>query len=127
MIAQDGRQFPPLIFPPGGSLTSFLVSLEIGLLPHGRLNPPLWARRSKRDSIFPTRRKSQHQGKIALQPIDYVVPDDPYKDAKQATNYYVFHVIHGVETGVKGESVRRVVRVCCLRFMLMVSWAERAV
>jgi hypothetical protein len=101
LIAQDGRQFPPFIFPPGGSLTSFLIALETGLLPHGRLNPPLWARRSQKDNIFPTRRKSQHQGKIALQPIDYVVPDDPYKDAKQASNYYVFHVIHGVETGVK--------------------------
>ncbi|XP_062504389.1 small G protein signaling modulator 1-like isoform X2 [Corticium candelabrum] len=101
LIAQDGRQFPPLVFPSGGSLTSFLVSLETGLLPHGRLSPPLWARKSKQDSIFPTRRKNQRQGKIALQPIDYVVPDDPFQEARQASNHYVFHVIHGVETGVK--------------------------
>lgn len=102
MITQDGRQFPPLVFPPGGSLTSFLVSLETGLLPHGRLSPPLWARRTKHDSIFPTRRKSQRQGKIALQPIDHVVPDDPCQEARQSENYYVFHVIHGLDTGVKG-------------------------
>ena len=41
LITQDGVQLPPLTFPSGSSLLSFLTCLEQGLNPNGRLDPPL--------------------------------------------------------------------------------------
>lgn len=45
LVGQDGVQRPPIIFPGGGHLASFLSCLETGLLPHGQLDPPLWSAR----------------------------------------------------------------------------------
>lgn len=45
LVGQDGVQRPPIIFPAGGHLASFLSCLETGLLPHGQLDPPLWSAR----------------------------------------------------------------------------------
>ena len=42
LVSQDGIQRPPLHFPQGGHLLSFLSCLENGLLPRGQLEPPLW-------------------------------------------------------------------------------------
>ena len=41
LISHDGVQLPPLSFPSSGSLLSFISCLEQGLLPEGRLDPPL--------------------------------------------------------------------------------------
>ena len=41
LIAQDGVQRPPIRFPTTGSLMRFLECLESGLVPYGRLDPPL--------------------------------------------------------------------------------------
>lgn len=40
-VDRTGQQQPPLHFPIGGHLLAFLSSLENGLLPTGRLQPPL--------------------------------------------------------------------------------------
>ncbi|KAG6446796.1 small G protein signaling modulator 2 isoform X2 [Manduca sexta] len=45
LVGQDGVQRPPIHFPKGGHLLSFLSNLETGLLPHGQLDPPLWSQR----------------------------------------------------------------------------------
>uniref|UniRef100_UPI00358E0C67 small G protein signaling modulator 2-like n=1 Tax=Myxine glutinosa TaxID=7769 RepID=UPI00358E0C67 len=41
LVGQDGVQRPPVHFPPGGHLLSFLTCLESGLAPNGCLDPPL--------------------------------------------------------------------------------------
>lgn len=41
LISQDGVQRPPIRFPTTGSLMRFLECLETGLVPYGRLDPPI--------------------------------------------------------------------------------------
>jgi len=41
MVGVDGIQYPPMNFPPGDNLVTFLGCLEAALLPHGVLSPPL--------------------------------------------------------------------------------------
>ncbi|XP_008563850.1 PREDICTED: small G protein signaling modulator 2 isoform X5 [Galeopterus variegatus] len=56
LVSQDGIQRPPLHFPQGGHLLSFLSCLENGLLPGGQLEPPLWTQQGK-GKVFPRLRK----------------------------------------------------------------------
>nr|XP_045374934.1 small G protein signaling modulator 2 isoform X1 [Camelus bactrianus] len=56
LVSQDGIQRPPLHFPQGGHLLSFLSCLENGLLPQGQLEPPLWTQQGK-GKVFPRLRK----------------------------------------------------------------------
>ncbi|KAK1331479.1 hypothetical protein QTO34_009436 [Cnephaeus nilssonii] len=56
LVSQDGIQKPPLHFPQGGHLLSFLSCLENGLLPRGQLEPPLWTQQGK-GKVFPKLRK----------------------------------------------------------------------
>ncbi|XP_011358146.1 small G protein signaling modulator 2 isoform X8 [Pteropus vampyrus] len=56
LVNQDGIQRPPLHFPQGGHLLSFLSCLENGLLPQGQLEPPLWTQQGK-GKVFPKLRK----------------------------------------------------------------------
>ncbi|XP_023715456.1 small G protein signaling modulator 2 isoform X2 [Cryptotermes secundus] len=56
LVGQDGVQRPPIHFPKGGHLLSFLSCLENGLLPHGQLDPPLWSQRGK-GKVFPKLRR----------------------------------------------------------------------
>ncbi|XP_066119139.1 small G protein signaling modulator 2 isoform X2 [Saccopteryx bilineata] len=56
LVNQDGIQRPPLHFPQGGHLLSFLSCLENGLLPQGQLEPPLWTQQGK-GKVFPRLRK----------------------------------------------------------------------
>ncbi|XP_069998043.1 small G protein signaling modulator 2-like isoform X2 [Penaeus vannamei] len=56
LVGQDGTQHPPIHFPKGGHLLAFLSCLENGLLPHGRLDPPLWSQRGK-GKVFPKLRR----------------------------------------------------------------------
>lgn len=46
LVGQDGVQRPPIHFPKGGHMLAFLSCLETGLLPRGRLDPPLWSQRN---------------------------------------------------------------------------------
>ena len=59
LVGQDGVQRPPMHFQPGGHLLAFLDCLEHGLLPHGHLDPPLWAQRGK-GKVFPKLRRRSH-------------------------------------------------------------------
>ncbi|KAG8189167.1 hypothetical protein JTE90_018459 [Oedothorax gibbosus] len=52
LVGQDGVQRPPLLFPRGGHLLACLSCLENGLLPHGQMDPPLWAQRGT-GKVFP--------------------------------------------------------------------------
>jgi hypothetical protein len=47
LVGQDGVMRPPIKFPRGGHLLSFLSCLENGLLPYGQLDPPLWSQKGK--------------------------------------------------------------------------------
>lgn len=47
MVGRDGVMHPPIIFPKGGHLLSFLSCLETGLVPYGHLDPPLWSEQGK--------------------------------------------------------------------------------
>ena len=38
MVGVDGIQYPPMNFPPGDNLVTFLGCLEAALLPHGGKN-----------------------------------------------------------------------------------------
>ncbi|KAK6642141.1 hypothetical protein RUM44_013864 [Polyplax serrata] len=59
LVGQDGVQRPPIHFPKGGHLLSFLSCLENGLLPHGQLDPPLWSQRGKGKVLPKLRRRSR--------------------------------------------------------------------
>lgn len=80
LISQDGVQLPPLSFPSGGSLLSFLTCLEQGLSPEGRLDPPLLHKNSSlitwpklKKNILPDRLVSAfHDQKDELQSQDFV-------------------------------------------------------
>lgn len=52
LVGHDGVQRPPIHFPEGGHMASFLSCLETGLLPHGQLDPPLWSQKGI-GRIFP--------------------------------------------------------------------------
>ena len=47
LVGQDGVMQPPIRFPKGGHLLSFLSCLENGLMPYGQLDPPLWSQKGK--------------------------------------------------------------------------------
>ncbi|XP_036989637.2 small G protein signaling modulator 2 isoform X8 [Artibeus jamaicensis] len=64
LVSQDGIQRPPLHFPQGGHLLSFLSCLENGLLPRGQLEPPLWTQQGK-GKVFPKLRK-----RGSVRPVD---------------------------------------------------------
>ncbi|KAM5149955.1 small G protein signaling modulator 2 isoform 2-T2 [Callospermophilus lateralis] len=64
LVSQDGIQRPPLHFPQGGHLLSFLSCLENGLLPRGQLEPPLWTQQGK-GKVFPKLRK-----RSSMRPMD---------------------------------------------------------
>lgn len=77
LVGQDGVQRPPIQFPEGGHMTSFLSCLETGLLPHGQLDPPLWSHKGI-GKIFPWASKSRRRPlPLVLEtgedvPVDYV-------------------------------------------------------
>ncbi|BFZ04787.1 hypothetical protein BsWGS_07825 [Bradybaena similaris] len=60
LVGQDGVQRPPIHFPKGGHLLSFLSCLENGLQPTGQLDPPLWSQKGKGKNtgkVFPKLRR----------------------------------------------------------------------
>lgn len=60
LVGHDGVQRPPIHFPEGGHMASFLSCLETGLLPHGQLDPPLWSQKGI-GRIFPWPIKSRRR------------------------------------------------------------------
>lgn len=52
LVGHDGVQHPAIHFPSGGHLLSFLTCLETGLLPKGRLDPPLGIESGKGSHLF---------------------------------------------------------------------------
>jgi hypothetical protein len=85
LIAQDGVQRPPIRFPTTGSLMRFLECLETGLVPYGRLDPPL-ANENGDGTFF-----DKHEGKIVKQTLtrDYVfrlVPSVSPEDIGKASH-----------------------------------------
>ncbi|XP_063051121.1 microtubule-associated protein futsch [Engraulis encrasicolus] len=83
LVSQDGIQRPPLRFPRGGHLLQFLSCLENGLLPHGQLDPPLWAQRGK-GKVFPPLRKRGTPSTSDSSTLD--------KEEDEATDY-VFRIL----------------------------------
>lgn len=77
LVGQDGVQRPPIHFPEGGHMASFLSCLETGLLPHGQLDPPLWSHKGI-GKIFPWAPKNRRRPLPLVMesgedvPIDYV-------------------------------------------------------
>ncbi|XP_004404188.1 PREDICTED: small G protein signaling modulator 2 isoform X3 [Odobenus rosmarus divergens] len=82
LVSQDGVQRPPLHFPPGGHLLSFLSCLENGLLPRGQLEPPLWTQQGK-GKVFPKLRKRSSIRTVDVEEMG----------TGQATDY-VFRIIY---------------------------------
>ncbi|XP_039742269.1 small G protein signaling modulator 2 isoform X8 [Pteropus medius] len=66
LVNQDGIQRPPLHFPQGGHLLSFLSCLENGLLPQGQLEPPLWTQQGK-GKVFPKLRKRSSMRSVDME------------------------------------------------------------
>ncbi|KAM9597163.1 small G protein signaling modulator 2 isoform 3-T3 [Trichechus inunguis] len=82
LVSQDGIQRPPLHFPQGGHLLSFLSCLENGLLPHGQLEPPLWTQQGK-GKVFPKLRKRSSMRSVDVEEMGM----------GQATDY-VFRIVY---------------------------------
>ncbi|XP_027623706.1 small G protein signaling modulator 2 isoform X2 [Tupaia chinensis] len=82
LVSQDGIQRPPLHFPQGGHLLSFLSCLENGLLPRGQLEPPLWTQQGK-GKVFPKLRKRSSMRSVDVEEVG----------AGRATDY-VFRIIY---------------------------------
>ncbi|XP_060533467.1 small G protein signaling modulator 2-like isoform X4 [Cylas formicarius] len=76
LVGQDGVQRPPIHFPKGGHMLAFLSCLETGLLPRGRLDPPLWSQRSGANSSTKRRR-----------------PLPALSETEETTKDYVFRII----------------------------------
>ncbi|KAK7790586.1 hypothetical protein R5R35_005950 [Gryllus longicercus] len=77
LVGQDGVQRPPIHFPKGGHLLSFLSCLETGLLPHGQLDPPLWSQRGRGNVFAPHRRVGKpmadvYKSDTPVEATDYV-------------------------------------------------------
>ncbi|XP_004635391.1 small G protein signaling modulator 2 isoform X3 [Octodon degus] len=68
LVSQDGIQRPPLHFPQGGHLLSFLSCLENGLLPRGQLEPPLWTQQGK-GKVFPKLRKRSSMRSVDVEEL----------------------------------------------------------
>ncbi|XP_059525125.1 small G protein signaling modulator 2 isoform X7 [Myotis daubentonii] len=64
LVSQDGIQKPPLHFPQGGHLLSFLSCLENGLLPRGQLEPPLWTQQGKVRRAWDALGEGMCEGKV---------------------------------------------------------------
>uniref|UniRef100_A0A8D1RE04 Serine racemase n=1 Tax=Sus scrofa TaxID=9823 RepID=A0A8D1RE04_PIG len=84
LVSQDGIQRPPLHFPQGGHLLSFLSCLENGLLPRGQLEPPLWTQQGK-GKVFPKLRKRSSMRSMDVEEMG----------TGRATDY-VFRIIYPV-------------------------------
>ncbi|CAG9559124.1 unnamed protein product [Danaus chrysippus] len=92
LVGQDGVQRPPIQFPKGGHLLSFLSNLETGLLPHGQLDPPLWSQRGS-GKVF-------GRGKIRRRPMPSLCEsgESEEPDWDEAAGDYVFRIVNNALT-----------------------------
>ncbi|XP_037872308.1 small G protein signaling modulator 2 isoform X2 [Bombyx mori] len=88
LVGQDGVQRPPIHFPKGGHLLSFLSNLETGLLPHGQLDPPLWSQRGA-GKVF-------GRGKNRRRPMPSLSEcgESDEVDQDEAAGDYVFRIVN---------------------------------
>ncbi|CAH2093890.1 unnamed protein product [Euphydryas editha] len=92
LVGQDGVQRPPIHFPKGGHLLSFLSNLETGLLPHGQLDPPLWSQRGT-GKVF-------GRGKIRRRPLPSLCEsgESEEPDWEEVAGDYVFRIVNNAIT-----------------------------
>ncbi|CAH0713729.1 unnamed protein product, partial [Brenthis ino] len=88
LVGQDGVQRPPIHFPKGGHLLSFLSNLETGLLPHGQLDPPLWSQRGT-GKVF-------GRNKIRRRPLPSLCEsgESEEPDWEEVAGDYVFRIVN---------------------------------
>ncbi|KAJ0173087.1 hypothetical protein K1T71_011263 [Dendrolimus kikuchii] len=88
LVGQDGVQRPPIHFPKGGHLLSFLSNLETGLLPHGQLDPPLWSQRGN-GKVF-------GRGKSRRRPMPSLCESGESEEAEweESAGDYVFRIVN---------------------------------
>ncbi|RUS77859.1 hypothetical protein EGW08_014372, partial [Elysia chlorotica] len=72
LVGQDGVQRPPIHFPKGGHLLSFLSCLETGLQPNGQLDPPLWSQKGKGKNTGKERERERETSLDEEEATDYV-------------------------------------------------------
>ncbi|XP_071033938.1 small G protein signaling modulator 1 [Parasteatoda tepidariorum] len=96
LVGQDGVQQPPIHFPKGGHLLSFLSCLENGLLPHGQMDPPLWSQHG-RGKVFP---KLKRRGRGSIRRHSKGGGESINEEDVEATDY-VFRII----TSLKPDSI----------------------
>ncbi|KPM09246.1 small G protein signaling modulator 1-like protein [Sarcoptes scabiei] len=87
MVGRDGVMHPPIKFPKGGHLLSFLSCLETGLMPYGQLDPPLWSQKGRGKILPKLRRKGQSLDKNTAQ------TNDENQDDGDFAADYVFRII----------------------------------
>ncbi|XP_049879211.1 small G protein signaling modulator 2-like [Pectinophora gossypiella] len=92
LVGQDGVQRPPIHFPKGGNLLSFLSNLETGLLPHGQLDPPLWSQRGT-GKVF-------GRGKPRRRPMPSLCESGEAEepDWEEVAGDYVFRIVNNAIT-----------------------------
>ncbi|GFO01147.1 small G protein signaling modulator 1 [Plakobranchus ocellatus] len=88
LVGQDGVQRPPIHFPKGGHLLSFLSCLETGLQPNGQLDPPLWSQKGK-GKVFP---KLRRKGSRLSSSTSSSSSSTTSMEEEEATDY-VFRII----------------------------------
>ncbi|XP_063896565.1 small G protein signaling modulator 2 isoform X2 [Helicoverpa armigera] len=88
LVGQDGVQRPPIHFPKGGHLLSFLSNLETGLLPHGQLDPPLWSQRGT-GKVF-------GRGRARRRPLPSLCESGETEEPEweEAAGDYVFRIVN---------------------------------
>jgi small G protein signaling modulator 1 len=87
LVGHDGVQRPPIHFPEGGHMSSFLSCLETGLLPHGQLDPPLWSQKGI-GKIFSWAKSRRRIGGLpsVLENNDEVPIDYVFRVVSKSTN-----------------------------------------
>lgn len=89
-VGLDGVQMPPMQFPAGCHLLSFITCLENGLTPFGRLDPPLSVEEGK-GKVFPRLRlKGSATGTAdEIESADYVFRIVPLDDEADVISKFI--------------------------------------
>ncbi|CAG2162085.1 unnamed protein product, partial [Oppiella nova] len=88
LVGQDGVMQPPIKFPRGGHLLSFLSCLENGLMPYGQLDPPLWSQKGK-GKVFPKLRRKGRGSTRNRKQSDVNIEEEEEEEPSD----YVFRII----------------------------------
>lgn len=101
LVGQDGVQRPPIHFPKGGHMLAFLSCIENGLLPRGRLDPPLWSQRCA-NSLAAT--PTSESGSGGLMGRKKRRPLPALAEVEETTRDYVFRI---VDNGSVHKDIKR--------------------